>query len=167
MRAFAMTVALALSACSSDDSGAGGGTPLECSFTDPATGLCWQEPPAPTARKWQDALSYCKAGGLRLPKVQELRTLIRGCGTSECMVTDPDCLSSMCRQGAECSACDEHAGPGPGGCYWDISLTGSCDWYWTSSGVDEGPFDAWFIYFQSGSVDNGAHSIEKEVRCVR
>jgi hypothetical protein len=164
-RALVLIVAVVSLACSSSDTeGQPTGT---CSFTDPVSGLCWQEPPAQQPLTWQAAASHCKAMGLRLPKIQELRSLIRGCGTSSCIVDDPSCLSSTCRSDPSCMECSNLGGPGASGCYWDTTLTGECDWYWSSSGVDEGPSDAWFVYFQSGSVDNGAQGIEKYVRCLR
>ena len=116
---------------------------------------------------WQDAKAYCSKLGLRLPKIQELSTLVRGCASSACKVTDPGCTSSTCSSDSSCAACTDNAGPGPNGCYWDPSLSGTCDWYWSASGVDEGPYDAWFLYFQRASVQNGAQAIEKYVRCVR
>ncbi len=138
-----------------------------CSFKDLDAKLCWQEPPAPELLQWNEASGYCDGLGLRLPTVQELASLVRGCPAAMCPVEDPGCLSLACRAAPECQGCAMLAGPGPGGCYWDPALTGPCDWYWTSSGVDGGPFDAWFVYFQSGSVDYGAQSIPKQVRCVR
>lgn len=138
-----------------------------CSFKDPDAKLCWQEPPAPGLFHWNDAGPYCESLNLRLPTVQELASLVRGCPSAQCPVEDPGCLSLPCRAAPECQGCAETMGPGPAGCYWDPALTGPCDWYWTASGVDGGPFDAWFIYFQSGSVDYGAQAIEKQVRCVR
>lgn len=138
-----------------------------CSFVDPDTGLCWQEPPAPELMMWDAAKVYCEQLDLRLPTVQELASLSRGCATSVCPVEDPACLAPSCRAGQECLGCMELGGPGPGGCYWDPALTGPCDWYWTASGVEGAPYDAWFIYFQVGSVDWGAQSIPKQVRCVR
>jgi hypothetical protein len=164
-RNFALVAAVLSLACSSSD--AGGGASGTCSFTDPVSGLCWQEPPSEQPLTWQDAATHCQALGLRLPKIHELRSLIRGCATSACIVSDPQCLSNTCRSDPSCVACSDLGGPGTGGCYWDAGLTGTCDWYWSSSGVDEGPYDAWFVYFQSGSVDYGAQGIEKYVRCVR
>jgi hypothetical protein len=150
-------------ASSGEDTGATGA----CSFKDPQAGLCWQEPPGPDALKWDAASAYCEGLGLRLPTVQELASLVRGCPAAMCPVEDPGCLSLACRGAPECQGCAMLGGPGAGGCYWDPALTGPCDWYWTASGVDEAPFDAWFVYFQVGSVDYGAQGIEKQVRCVR
>jgi hypothetical protein len=94
-----------------------------------------------------------------------------------CASTSSEVQASRCRRhlrtrlncatGASCQGCADHAGPGTDGCYWDPSLSGTCDWYWSDSGVDEGPYDAWFLYFQQASVQYGAQAIEKYVRCVR
>ncbi len=89
------------------------------------------------------------------------------CPSSTCGVRDPGCTANACSSDASCAACAEGDGPGAGGCFWDSSLAGTCDWYWSISRVDEGPYDAWFLYFQSASVQNGAQAIEKYVRCVR
>lgn len=157
----ALTVAALAFGCSDSESGAGASG--ECSFTDKTTGLCWQEPPVAATFTWDAAKSHCAALGLRLPKVQELASLLRGCAASSaCGVSDPDCAASSCRADPSCNGC-----PAMASCYWDASLTGTCDWYWTSSGVDDAPYDAWFIYFQSGSIDFGSHGVEKYVRCVR
>lgn len=148
-------------------SGGSTGAVDACSFNDLEAKLCWQEPPGPELLQWSEASAYCEGLGLRLPTVQELASLVRGCPAALCPVEDPGCLSLACRAAPECQGCAMFGGPGPGGCYWDPALTGPCDWYWTASGVDGGPFDAWFVYFQSGSVDYGAQAIPKQVRCVR
>mgnify|MGYP001408031650 CR=1 FL=1 len=148
-------------------SGGSTGSIDACSFKDLDAKLCWQEPPAPDLLTWDEASAYCEDLNLRLPTVQELASLVRGCPSATCPVEDPGCLSLACRAAPECQGCGILGGPGMGGCYWDAALSGPCDWYWTSSGVDDGPFDAWFVYFQSGAVDYGARSIPKQVRCVR
>src|SRR4029079_11682627 len=125
--------------CGSSNDGKGAPTG-ECAFHDSASKLCWQEPPPEKTFTWQDAKSYCSQQGLRLPNIQELITLIRGCGSSACVVKDPGCLSTTCSSDPTCQACADLAGPGAGGCYWDPSLTGTCNWYWSASGVDEGPY---------------------------
>ncbi len=48
-------------------------------WEDPVSGLCWQEPPSAQPFTWQAAAAHCEALGLRLPKIQELRSLLRGC----------------------------------------------------------------------------------------
>ncbi|HMR10131.1 MAG TPA: DUF1566 domain-containing protein [Polyangiaceae bacterium] len=163
----ALGLCLQLLSCSSSDSGSEPGPAGECTFHDPASKLCWQDPPPAQAFRWQDAKAYCQSQGLRLPKIQELISLIRGCASSACILTDPGCTSSTCRSDPSCAACTKDSGPAANGCYWDAGLSGTCDWYWSSSGVDEGPYDAWYVHFQSAAADNGAHAIEKYVRCVR
>ena len=169
MRAIVMLMPCCLlSACGGDSGGVQG----DCPFLDPDTQLCWQQPPADEPMTWQDAIAYCDdlvhAGHAdwRLPRIQELITLVRGCSSIDCQVHDPDCLATSCRQNPECQGCTQDEGPAENGCYWDVALTGTCDWYHSSSAVDGGPYDAWYIYFQSGSVDNGAMGLEKQVRCV-
>lgn len=139
---------------------------------DENTGLFWQEPPAPDAMEWDQAITYCEdlhAGGFddwRLPLVQELISMIEGCASRLCEVHDPDCLATEECRTEDCRGCGTNMGFDDG-CFWGAPYSGTCDWYWTASAVDGGPYDAWFVYFQSASVDNGAMSIEKQVRCVR
>jgi hypothetical protein len=134
---------------------------------DPSSSLCWQNPPSDMLMTWADAQTYCAGlgGGYRLPDIDELITFVRGCGAtrSGCPVDDPSCLSLSC---CDFAGCTEDAGPAAG-CYWDPAATGTCFWYHSSSVVSGGPFDAWFIYFQDGSVQYGAQSIPKHVRCAR
>jgi len=142
---------------------------------DPATSLCWEDPPAGGNVTWSEATGYCnglEAGGhddWRIPKIQELISLIRECQTSECGVTDPDCLNSTCDDGVDCAACDALLGPGVDGCYWSPDLSGSCEeYYWSGSAAGDMYSMAWLVSFENGAVDlDGIEDPDHLIRCVR
>jgi hypothetical protein len=149
---------------------------------DPLTGLCWEEPPSGGELDWDSAVAYCNAlsiGGFddwRLPMIQELVSLIRGCmdctdtgdlAISECGVTDPDCLIwDPCWD--ECGTCEELAGPDddPAGCFWDPALSGVCITYWSASSCEPSTY-AWIVYFQLGGVYVREKVETEYFRCVR
>ncbi|MBW2277426.1 MAG: DUF1566 domain-containing protein [Deltaproteobacteria bacterium] len=142
---------------------------------DPATDLCWEDPPAGGNVTWSEATGYCTdldVGGhddWRMPLIQELISLLRECQTSECPVTDPDCLNSTCDDDAVCMACDELLGPGTDGCYWSPDLAGSCEpYYWSGSAAGDMPNMTWLVRFSDGDVDlDGIEDADHTVRCVR
>ncbi len=136
--------------------------------------LVWQNPPTEETMEWQDAIDYCDDLSLdghndwRLPTISELRSLIRGCPATEtggsCTVQDDGCLSLSCRE--NCSGCSGDDGPADG-CYWSDEMEGPCDWYWSSSPVEEYDDVAWGVDFSRGYVDHGYVSYDLYVRCVR
>jgi hypothetical protein len=167
--------------------------PCEGGYLDPVTSLCWQEPPSTTSMNWYEATgtahsthnpdggtNYCGDGtwgghtDWYLPDVDELISLLRGCvsGTatdnlslSVCGVEDPGCLDTSCDDGPDCSYCPDLEGPGDGGCYWDPELSGTCDWYWSSSPCLAN--SAWHVYFAGGGVHDYLVHLDYHVRCVR
>jgi hypothetical protein len=147
------------------------------------TGLCWQNPPSVDSFNWNNAATYCNdlsLGGYddwRLPMIQELISLLRGCvggtatgdlSTSDCGVSDPDCLEDACCDGA-CDSCDALGGPDddPAGCYWDPALAGNCWGYWSSSSYATNVSYAWGVSFNGGYVDFDDKSLAGYARCVR
>jgi len=150
---------------------------------DVATGLCWQNPPSIGAFSWDESLSHCDGlsiGGYddwRLPMIQELVSLIRGCldgletgdlSTSACGVTDPECLGDECDD-SDCGSCDYWGGPDddPDGCYWDTGLTGTCGTYWSSSPLADSTTFAWYVHFPQGHVYVNSEWSDGYARCVR
>jgi len=160
------------------------GVSIGGTWTDPSTGLVWQNPPFDGTKKWEDAKTYCtnnEAGlpgtGWHLPNISELRSLIRGCPNTEtggaCGVTDvcskcgvgQSCLSwDPCHD--DCSNCSSGDGPASG-CYWPGEMEGVCSWYWSSSPVEGNEFYAFHLYFGNGGVGLGYVNYDGHVRCVR
>ena len=173
-------------ACGDDDDDDRSGMPnCEGGKLDPETDLCWQDPPASDSMDWYDAVTYCDElslegkGGWRLPMIQELVSLMRGCvdgtatgdlSTSECQVSDPDCLDWDCTDSG-CEWCDASDGPDQNseGCYWDPGLEGECSEvaYWSSSLSAEDVSYVWYFFFDWGGLSYHDKSNLHEVRCVR
>ena len=152
----------------------------------------WQKDPSSKPYRWKNAIEYCSSLELagysdwRMPNIDELRSIVRGCPDSEtggsCGVTE-DCASVECAVKGSCFVpCPDKRGKGPGqdGCLWEPSLQGKCDQYWTSStflesfpsGSSETITDAWTINFVSGRIDaeqaiENFRRRELYVRCVR
>lgn len=116
-------------------------------WTDATTGLTWQMPSAVHVMNWNEALDYCaglydEGGGWRLPSIDELRTLVRGCPATEpggaCGVTET-CLDLwQCFTDTPESSTSACNGCMDGGCSWDPALfyEGEPDCvpsYWSSS----------------------------------
>ena len=147
-------------------------------WTDPTTGLMWQDPPAANYMTWQAAMDYCDSltvGGYsdwRLPTVSELRSLIRGCAATvtggTCGVTD-DCLTDSCWNDA-CYGCDNLKGPGDGGLYQPAGLHAvpgdSTQYFWSSSSVSGGAVNAWSVDFGGGYVYDYDGDNFIDARCV-
>ena len=144
-------------------------------WTDSSSGLTWQVAPTGGTMKWDAAKSHCASlslggsGGWRLPTINELRSLVRGCPATQkggsCGVTD-SCLNSSCWEDP-CKGCSAKGGPGPGGAYWPPELSGEVSWYWSSSAVaDSGRF-AWRVSFYFGSVYGSYVDVDRVARCVR
>jgi hypothetical protein len=155
------------------------------SWLDEETGLCWHNSLLNNGRAWADAAAYCEGlslGGFndwRLPKIQELISLIRGCvdgvstgdlSTSMCAVTDPDCLDFWCSYD-NCGQCAPGGGPDsdPAGAYWVPELlSGGDTWLWSSSSLGGvSTEDAWGASYDSGDVGVYGKTMGLGIRCVR
>lgn len=163
-------------------------------WKDYTTGLIWQGSPTGGEMEWKAAKYHCASlslGGYsdwRLPTINELRSLIRGCPATQkggsCGVTD-SCLTSrlyskICENDA-CNGCSDKGGPGSGHTYWPSDLSCEARYFWSSSAVPRGPNHnwgddeyAWLVRFDLGRVTNrisgGVHQdggYTTSVRCVR
>lgn len=141
-------------------------------WTDPSSGLEWQNPPNGETLIWDAAQQYCsnlllEGSGWRLPSISELRTLVRGCpGTvtgGACGVTD-DCLSAACAD-MPCADCSSGGGPA-GGCYWPDEMQGLCISYWSLWPTDDLDY-AWYVHFLWGELMDNYVDDPLGVRCVR
>ncbi len=135
--------------------------------------LCWHFPEEKTRLAWQDAVEYCEElqeashDDWRLPKIQEMISLIRGCLSRSCEVSDPICLEEFCGEQPSCDSCPMGEGPGTDGCYWDPDLTAVCHVYWSSSTVAENESYAWDLVFDSGFANTIDKQMPFYVACVR
>jgi hypothetical protein len=141
-------------------------------WLDQQTDLCWENPQSDQERTFAQAESYCVnlEGDWRLPLIQELISLIQGCGSNECGVTDPDCLEDECSEGSDCDSCTQNNGPADNGCYWLPELMGSCDepiGHWSSSeDADTSNFN-WIVAFSWAEIGTEPVGASRRVRCVR
>ncbi len=146
----------------------------EWGWYDEVTGLCWENPGVLVTSGWEYADKYCDGLSLgdhvdwRLPTISELRSLIRDCSATmtagACNLTDTCINSQTCWNDPCWIACDDDAGTGVAGCYWEAAL-GDChlhdyfdilmcgDQFWSSSPV-EGNEDSngWSVEFVGGGV---------------
>jgi hypothetical protein len=152
----------------SDDDGA-------AVWTDETTDLMWQTGDNPVL-EWLDAVDYCdnlELGGYsdwRLPNLDELRSLIRGCEATmtggECGLTN-DCTGSVCDSDA-CNGCEAKGGPGIDGYYQDEALDADTGIVWSSTDVAQDTSTARIVTFWEASIGEMAKAgNELTVRCVR
>jgi hypothetical protein len=150
---------------------------------DSTSELSWEVTPSNSSNvTWQAAVDYCNGLTLcdhddwRLPTISELRSLIRGCESTQaggsCRVGD-GCLDSSCFDPITslCRPCPENAGPG-NGCYWPAQVNGDCGTnegsFWSSSSVVDNTSLAWAVGFgYGGLVDGWDVPNGIGVRCVR
>lgn len=155
-------------------------------WTDPATGLTWQNwnvQDACNLYTWPEAVGFCESlddgrtNDWRLPDIDELRSLVRGCPVT--VMGGPCGVSSDCGDFSNCwdescNGCPAQEGPGVGGMYWPAELhEGPCNdgdeesRYWSSSHLEGGGY--WFVAFDLGAFwflgGSGNHT--GNVRCVR
>lgn len=166
--------------CGSCDQGLGACDDGECIYecwTDSSSGLMWQASAPAGVYEWAEAHDYCNGLTLcgysdwELPDIGELRSLIRGCASTElasssCYIEPGGCLDSSCNDGDLCEVCSQDSGPADG-CYWPSEMQGTCSRYWSSSRVEDDADGAWHVAFNVGAV----YAIEvdggERVRCVR
>ena len=134
----------------------------------------WQKQPPPEKMTVEDAIRYCAEldlGGRRdwrLPTVDELRALIKGCPETEiggaCSTRDKNHGHPSWSEA--CQGCPYERGPAQG-CYRSKELKGDCGWTWSSVCPERCDDDVWGVNFRDGSVTTSYTYHEEIVRCVR
>ena len=147
-------------------------------WTDSSTRLMWMVQAADNngqGYNWKQAKNYCANLNLagysdwRLPTIDELRGLIRGCPYTEiggsCDV-GKNCLNHNSCVGNACKGCKELKGPGTNGMYQVNSLIGNGMWSSSTDRADSGL--AWAVDFRTGQIGfwNKTESFGP-LRCVR
>ena len=138
-------------------------------------GLSWKAEEMPM--KWDAAVTHC-AGlgeGWRLPILEELRGLVRGCPPVEsggsCPLTD-DCLEMGGCWDDSCNECmneNENKGPGQNGCYWLPEIKGDCakSLHWSSAYTEKAEIMKYGIIFKSAKITSAHKDNVGYVFCVK
>jgi hypothetical protein len=144
---------------------------------DPEHGRSWQVAQSVETMPWSEAgtacddLVLCEHDDWRLPSIDELRSLIRGCDATmsggTCGVTE-GCLEYECWVEEECPYCTLGAGPAEG-CYWPAEIQGVCtdgNHTWADSVRLDDPTMVWVVYFGTGGIGSLDATWLEHVRCV-
>jgi hypothetical protein len=140
------------------------------SWTDSATALEWLTRPEGPRATWGDArstcnsLTMCDQSDWRVPTIAELRTLIRGCASTQvggsCGVSDACSMSSCAEACTACAATSARV-------YWPDALGPTALTHWSSYAVTGDEGNAWAVDFATGAVVSRIESSTLDVRCVR
>ena len=151
-----------------------GGHCVQVCWTDPTSGLTWQNPHSGQTLSQPAALTYCSqlvlmGGGWHLPSIAEWRTLVRGCPATESggianvgggCLDYPGCCNGVC------AGCAGGQGPGQQGWYWPVEMKTSSG-AWSSSPVTNSPNASWYLLFSTAKLGIGTDDGGRGVRCVR
>jgi hypothetical protein len=148
---------------------------------DNATKLMWQKGTV-TLKSWEEGNNYCatlNTGGFsdwRLPTINELRTLIKECPSSEiggtCNVSD-NCTDfircALVTNRPKNSTRECYCEQPKQGCYWDNDVWGNtCASLWTSVKADQAPTWHWNISFRTAFFGQGVYHKEgMTFKCTR
>jgi hypothetical protein len=179
---------LAFFSCTGGEGSDGGVEPWSCEgesvWEDPETGLCWMREEAKLVfpdgdttyyMNWWDATTVCSNldwdgySDWRLPEIQELVGLVRGCPSESCPVHDPDCLLITCDDAIQCEECEPREGPGEEGCYWPGEMGPECPFYYWSDSTSL-PYAelVWTLDFSIAGIYPWNRNVNTwPVRCVR
>ena len=129
-------------------------------WTDPESGLMWESAPSGGSGYWSNMKEHCSSLSLanhsdwRMPNIDEIRSLIRGCpatafNSSQCNIKEGGCLASSCKDDS-CAGCPIGEGPAEG--YYrpdEVDLGGS--FYWSTS-LEPDYGSVWGVQFDMGVV---------------
>lgn len=156
-------------------------------WIDLATGIWWQDPPPACCSAWVEADAYCNdlalagKGDWRLPTINELRSLVRGCEDTQtggnCCISDQcsDPSSVCCDDSSSCKCGRKCWGDKtPDGYFWPLPLhpaangVGWNEYFWSSTASTDD--DYWSLRFDEGELCDlykgfGANRVS--MRCVR
>ncbi|MDD5306229.1 MAG: DUF1566 domain-containing protein [Deltaproteobacteria bacterium] len=164
----------------SSETGTVSDTDLGCAWIDGTTLLTWENPASTDYRNVAESTSYCESlvacgfDDWRLPTIDELRTLVRGCPATAtggtCGVTS-SCLASTCLTD-DCgdASCTYGSGPDDEGNYWPTALEGpyvAYEQYWSSSSTTDLSGGAWYVLFKNADIGHATASFDGLTRCVR
>ena len=150
-------------------------------WIDPFSGLMWQNKDFCHFNTLDVAISYCQDfqrdgyDDWRLPTIDELRSLIRGCDDTvtggSCRVANSCLQESSCWNFPPCGGCALRQGPGKNGHYLPVELDSWGFQFWSSSLLEDRNNNAWIVMFHSGAVSYeyiyNCPYYEVHVRCVR
>ncbi|HQB09506.1 MAG TPA: DUF1566 domain-containing protein [bacterium] len=137
-------------------------------FVD-TNGLEWQAGKVET-NTWQESLDYCEAldfagfSDWRLPNIDELKSLVKGCAkTTACTVTSSCTGYTACNGGS--SDCKTGCANGN---YLPAEVGQQNLMYWTSDEEAQATTNAWLVSFSTGSVSYMKKTWDNQLaRCVR
>ncbi len=149
-------------------------------WVDTKSNLMWQNGKLAKEKTWEDAKKYCNTLVLdgfsdwRLPTIEELRSLIRGCDQN--FYPDGTCeISTTCNSynncKSKCGFCENFKGGGENGTYLppEIKIFGRYSFWSSTENSDNGGTFAFIVNFNQGSVGIRAKysSTSSFSRCVR
>lgn len=134
---------------------------------DPIMNLTWQRGHSKEPMNYKEAVAYCKTleledeKGFRLPKINELRALIRGCNA-------PNSCGDLSSQKEDCVWCDKGKGPGDRGSYLSKGLwQGKGMIFWSESLLTKDTSRAWYVNYEEGHIYSYDKNSKYYVRCVK
>lgn len=142
---------------------------------DPETGLTWSSK-APEPKTWEDADAYCNElteGGYtnwRLPKISELRTLVKDCAATEsggtCNISDIGSSNTLSSSSLAQSCYNECTG-GDDFVSGQYSRLGDDIAFWSSSADSANSDYVWYLNFYYAQIYYTSKTSNLNVRCVR
>lgn len=153
------------------DTDTGTSSALECdgsTCVDPTSGLEWEQDPPQTGFTLEEAVTHCEGLGMRMPNIDELRTLVRGCEGMEpegrCGVTTECNEYASC--GLNCRPCDPLDGPSYEGYYWPPEFDGDVALICSTTVVSDDPDKLWGISYGQAIIKT-CYNTGLQTRCVR